>query len=153
MTKKQGRIIQVQPTWKTTTTTSCTTYPKKRTASCMTYPNKKAAVRTQAEQSATRRSDYYNKEDGSYGRNTTKVTHSGGAFGRGGLGHKDEYKVTDHYKVGDSKGYTEYYTEERFRTVKYGNTNSSNNNNNKTITFHNASNNTITYDDFNCYSD
>ncbi|KAJ4959993.1 hypothetical protein NE237_019903 [Protea cynaroides] len=129
--KNQHQITQVQPLWKTTTTAS----------------------RTQAEQSLTRRTDYYNKEDGSYGKDTTKVTHSSGAFGRGGLGHKEEYKVVDKHKVGDSKGYTEYYTEERFRTVQYGNTKSSNNNSNRTITYDNTSNNTVTYDDSNYYSD
>ncbi|KAJ4960088.1 hypothetical protein NE237_019998 [Protea cynaroides] len=91
---------QIQPSWKTT----------------------KTASRTQAEQSVIRKSDYYNKEDGSYEKDTTKVTHSSGAFGRGGFGHKDEYKVINKYKVGDSKGYTEYYTEEKVRTVKYDNT-------------------------------
>ncbi|KAL6552576.1 hypothetical protein OROHE_007940 [Orobanche hederae] len=69
------------------------------------------------------------KQSGSYERFTAKdKTVSGEPFvdRSGNRGYKDEHTTSATYKVGDKRGYTEYYREERVKHVDYGKSSNSN---------------------------
>ncbi|XP_021730500.1 uncharacterized protein LOC110697433 [Chenopodium quinoa] len=68
----------------------------------------------------TTRSNNYDKQSGSYLRQTAKESYSSGDYSnRGKTGYKAEYKTSSTVKVGDKGGYTEYYKQEKVTRVNY----------------------------------
>ncbi|KAL6518189.1 hypothetical protein OROMI_033890 [Orobanche minor] len=98
----------------------------------------KSITKTGGNQVSVRQQTYRvkneDKQSGSYERFTAKdKTVSGEPFvdRSGNRGYKDEHTTSSTYKVGDKRGYTEYYREDRVKRVDYGK--SSNSNNNKAV--------------------
>ncbi|KAK9724970.1 hypothetical protein RND81_05G112200 [Saponaria officinalis] len=69
------------------------------------------------------RSKDYDNQTGTYVRGTAKESYSTGDYSnRGRAGYKDEYKTSFTVRVGDKRGYTEYYKQEKVTRVEYDDT-------------------------------
>ncbi|KAL6494306.1 hypothetical protein OROGR_031106 [Orobanche gracilis] len=69
------------------------------------------------------------KRTGSYERFTAKdktVSREPFVDRSGNRGYKDEHTTSTTYKVGDKRGYTEYYREDKVKPVDYGKSSNSN---------------------------
>ncbi|XP_074319100.1 uncharacterized protein LOC141656051 [Silene latifolia] len=72
----------------------------------------------------TTKSSNYDNQTGSYIRGTVKDSYSSGDYSNHGrTGYKDEYKSSSTLRVGDKRGYTEYYKQEKETRVEYNNPN------------------------------